>query len=123
MCKVIKKADIILFVILIVFGLTLSWLSVRGAVTGRTVVIRVGGEEYGTYALEKDQTVTVEQDGRTNVIVIQDGTVHMASSTCKNQICVEHAPITKTNESILCLPNQVSIEITGGEDGEIDVWS
>ena len=55
---------------------------------------------------------------------IKDGKVNMLFSTCKNQICVEHSEIDSTNESIVCLPNRVSIEITGkaGED-DIDAVS
>ena len=46
----------------------------------------------------------------------------MESSTCKNQICVEHGKISLKGDSIVCLPNRVVVEIEG-EGGEADVIS
>lgn len=59
MRKIIRKADIVLFVCLLVIGLGLSWLSVAGSVTGTRVLVSVNGKPYGTYSLSKDQTVTI----------------------------------------------------------------
>ena len=47
----------------------------------------------------------------------------MESSTCKNQICVEHGPIKTANDCIVCLPNKVVVEIVDSEGGEVDVIS
>ena len=48
----------------------------------------------------------------------------MASASCHNQICVHHKPISETNQSIVCLPNRVSVEIrAAGKEGKIDVYS
>jgi hypothetical protein len=120
----IKKADIILLILIVAAGLIISFGPLAKKAGGTDVTVTLDGDIYGIYSLAEDQTVTVEKDGHTNVIVIEDGTVRMESSTCKNQICVEHSEIDSTNESIVCLPNRVSIEITGkaGED-DIDAVS
>lgn len=84
------------------------------------VVVYLDGEEYARAPLDENTTVTVEQeDGRVNVIVIEDGAVRMDYSTCKNQICVEHGAIrgdddTALSHWIICMPNGVSVELTGG---------
>ena len=38
----------------------------------------------------------------------------MTFSDCRNQICVESGAISQTKDTIVCLPNKVVIEITGG---------
>lgn len=115
MFKVIKKADIVLFIILIVLGLGLSWISVASKTTGQTAVVTVNGKEYGSYSLSRDQSVTIKQNGHTNKFIIKDGYVQMTYSTCKNHICIEKGKINQTNQSIVCLPNKVVIEIKGGD--------
>ena len=40
----------------------------------------------------------------------------MTYSDCRNQICVNDGSISQTNQSIVCLPNRVVIEITGKEE-------
>lgn len=116
MFKFIKKADIVLFVVLVAAGLALSWLSVRDAGAGQKVVVTANGQLYGTYDLFQDQEIIVEQNDHINKITIKDGQVQMSYSDCKNQICVEDGKISRTNQSIVCLPNKVVVEITGGEE-------
>lgn len=119
MFKFIKKADIVLFVVLVLAGLALSWLSVRDTGAARQAVVTVNGQPYGTYDLSRDQEITIRQNDHTNKITIKDGQVQMSYSDCKNQVCVNDGKISRTSQSIVCLPNRVMVEITGGEE-ELD---
>ena len=79
---------------------------------GEQVVITVHGKEYGTYDLNKNQTIRVDIDGDYNVIEIKDGTVDVTESNCDNQICVMDYPISKdTPGVIVCLPHDLIVEI------------
>lgn len=118
----IKKADIALFFFILIFGLLISWFCLSGSITGDKVLISVAGEPYGVYSLSEDQVIEVVQSGHTNHITIKDGTVSMAYSDCANQVCVNTKAISKTKESIVCLPNKVMIEITS-KGGDVDVIS
>lgn len=121
----IKKADIVLFILILVFGLSVSGWSLTTNTGGEKAIVTVDGELYGTYSLSENQTIEVVQDhGHTNYITIKDGTVSMTYSTCKNQVCVDTGAISETRDSIVCLPNKVMIEIQGsgsGEGGGVDV--
>lgn len=122
MFQFIKKADIVLFFVLLAFGIALSALSFFAGTTGQKVQIQVDGKPYAIYSLAENQTIEITGHGHTNKITIKDGTVQMAYSDCKNQICVHDGSISKTNQSIVCLPNKVLIEIVGGEE-EFDAIS
>ena len=121
MKEIIRKADIVLFAVLVLLGAAASVFALRGA-GGDTVVVKVDGEVYGTYALSEDREITVEQNGHINKITIKDGAVQMSESTCKNQVCVHQGAISKGNQSIVCLPNRVIVTIEG-EEAETDVIS
>lgn len=118
----IKKADIILLILIVAAGLMISFGPLAKHAGGTDVRITVNGDTYGIYSLMEDQTITIDEDGHKNVIIIEDGTVRMESSTCRNQICVEHGRISLTGDSIVCLPNRVVVEIEG-KGGEADVIS
>ncbi len=118
--RLIRKADIALFFALLLVGAALFLLSLRGSVTGAAAIVKVNGKVYGRYSLAQDRTITIKQDGHTNVLRIRDGEAKMISASCKNQICVHHAAISRGNQSIVCLPNRVSVEITGGKEADID---
>lgn len=110
----IRKADIILAVILIVAGLAVTYAFSTSGSTGEMVCITVSGEEYASYSLSENRTVTVKTDDHINKITIKDGLVSMTFSDCTNQDCVKQGKITKTSQSIVCLPNKVVVEIRGG---------
>jgi hypothetical protein len=120
----IKKADIVLFIFIVIFGGLISWWSLTGSSAGEKVLITADGRDYGIYSLAENQTIDVTIDGHTNHITIKDGTVSMTYSTCKNQVCVNTSAISHTKDAIVCLPNKIVVEITGsGKGGAADVIS
>lgn len=123
-----KKKDIFLIcgVLLLALLAFLASRLIMPQTIGARVTVYVGGEVYAEVAADDYQTITIDQgDGKVNMIVIDEDGVHMESSTCKNQICVRHGVINphQANELLLdnwivCLPNGVSVEVTGTEDGQ-----
>ena len=114
----IKKADIVLLIIILVVGIPLSVLSLTEGIGGDKVRISLDGEIYGVYPLGEDREIDVTEDGHTNHITIKDGQVSMSYSTCLNQICVNTGAISETKNAIVCLPNRVVVEIISSGEGK-----
>ena len=119
---IIRKADIVLFIVLVLFGAGLAIPAAMQHDSGDTVKVTVNGKLFGTYRLSDDQTVEVKKNGHINIIKIEDGKVRMESASCKNQVCVNTGRISHSGQSIVCLPNRVSVTIEGKE-GEYDAVS
>ena len=51
---------------------------------------------------------------------IKDGEADMISADCPDKLCVHQKAISKDGESIICLPNQVVVEIESSESSEYD---
>lgn len=111
----IKKADIILAVLLIAVGLAASYMLSFGQSAGQELVITAEGERFGSYSLLENQEVQVRRNGHTNKIIIENGEVSMIFSDCPGQDCVHQRAISQTGETIVCLPNKVILEIAGKE--------
>ena len=94
-------------------GLALMILAFQ-ILTGKTdhaqVVVSIDGNPYGTYDLNTDQTVNINES---NQIRIQDRTVRMIEADCPDQICVRSGEISAAGQSVVCLPNRVVVKITG----------
>lgn len=78
---------------------------------GAYAEVTVDGELYGVYRTDRDTTVDING---TNTLVIKDGEVFMQSACCENRTCVKQGAITKVGESIICLPNRVTVTLTDG---------
>lgn len=111
-----RKADIILAAALIIAGFAMSYILSFGSSTGSRLDISCNGEIFGSYPLIEDRTISVRRDSHINKVTIKDGVVSMSFSDCSGQDCVHQAPISRTGESIICLPNKVVLEISGDTD-------
>lgn len=54
-----------------------------------------------------------------NLLCISSKTVRMDAADCKDQICVQHKPISGNRECIICLPHKLVVEIV--DDSREDV--
>ncbi len=114
----IKKADIVLLIIILAVGIPLSVLSLMAGTAGDKVQISADGEVYGIYPLDEDREIEVTENGHTNHITIKGGQVSMSYSTCLNQVCVNTGAISETKDAIVCLPNRIVVEIISSGDGK-----
>lgn len=122
MKKALRKGDFVLFFFFAAAALLIAAAPLLSpAQTAQRVRVTVQGTEYGVYPLNKDAKIEIDQNGHKNILVIKDKTVHMDYSDCHNQVCVDTGVISRTGETIVCLPNRVVAEIIGnGEGGEAD---
>ena len=123
MKQYIKKADIILLIVLIIVGLASTAYVAMSKSGGDTVIIERNGDMYGKYSLFEDKTITVEGKHSKNIVTIAGGKVTMTESTCKNQVCVDTGRIDQAGESIICLPNKLVVRIEGKGDKKYDAVS
>lgn len=120
MKQYVKKADIILLIVLIVIGLAATMFIGATRTGGDTVIIEKNGEMYGKYSLHSDKEIDVpcvDSIGSDLHVSIKDGCASVTESGCVNQVCVKHAPISQTGESIICLPNRIVVRIEGKGGG------
>ena len=119
MKKHLKIKDIIL-VVLILFVAGGAWLLhevLKDAGSG-VAVIRVNGEIEGTYPLSEDREISI--NGGTNILRIRNGKAKMIEADCPDQLCVNQRAVSADNESIICLPNKVIVEIQSRQESECD---
>ena len=123
MIKDIKKGDIFLLAVFAAAALLIAFsplLQSRGSSgkDSQTLVleIRISGELYGTYDLNQNQTIRIQNPYGSNTLSIQNGSVSMTESDCRNQICVQTGPIEAPGQMIVCLPHQLIAEIIASPD-------
>lgn len=121
------KNDILLILFFLIIGIgAFAFMQLQGK-RGAEVKVSVNNKEYGTYSLDKNQTVIIGEDDWENILIIKDGKASMAKADCPDKICVNHAAISKKGETIVCLPHKVVVEVVdenGTQDGnQIDIIS
>lgn len=110
MKKFVKKHinDIVLIGALLLTALILLVLFTFNRKSGDTVKVTSNGELFGVYLLDRDAVIDING---TNTLVIKNGKAYMESADCPNLTCVKHPPISKSGQSIICLPNKVIVTV------------
>lgn len=103
----LKKGDFLIYGIILTAAAVCILLNINRK-NGNTVTVRENGNTVYSGSVYTDKTVKLTH----NTVKIKGGNVSMDDSDCKNQICVNHNPINKKDEIIVCLPNKVTVEIS-----------
>ena len=115
------KNDVIFISFLAVFCIAVCvWVYKGASVEGSNIQITVDGKEYGTYSLLEEQTITIDEGDKVNVIVIEGGKAYMKDASCPDQLCVDQNEIKFDKEAIICLPNKVVITVISDMESDID---
>jgi hypothetical protein len=76
-------------------------------------VIRSGGKVFRVVPLSSDQQIAVPGPLGTSIITIEKRRARISSDPSPRQYCVRQGWLQQAGEIALCLPNQVSVELTG----------
>ena len=119
-----KKNDLILIAALLAVAL-LAYAGVSLYSKVRTnkaeAVVYQQGKEQGRYRLSENNVVEIYlENGDYNILQIREGQAEITEASCPDKTCVRHRPISRQGESLVCLPNQMVVEIENGADSGID---
>ncbi len=109
--------DILIAVSIVLFGL--YWLMMRdfNGATDKTVVIYKDDDVIWTLPMQKDRIIQLEPFGVSMVVEIRDQKVRVLSSSCQQQICVRKGWTGQVHNPIICIPNKITIDVTGADPG------
>lgn len=87
---------------------------------GATADILQNGTLLRTVSLDEPGVFTVPApNGGSNTITVDNGSICVSHATCPDQVCVRQGWVNTDMTPIVCLPNGLVIQITGG-DRELD---
>ncbi len=107
------RADLLLISGLLLAAGLLFLAGALGGSPGRWAVVRQDGREIARYSLDQDGVYPL--NGGTNLLVIQGGWAFVREASCPDKLCVRQGRIQKTGQSIVCLPNRLTVSIEGGD--------
>ncbi len=107
-----KKFDIIIIVIVITIAAVFYACGIFSPKDeGYEAVVYVDGDEYARLPLDEDASIRVETAEGYNDVVIKDGYADVVEADCRDGLCVNQREISKADETIVCLPHKVIVEI------------
>ena len=95
------------------FGIYIFLLQHSNSNRAAEVLVSKGGTQIFSLLLDTDNRIDLNQFGVNMILEVKDGRVRVASSDCQQQFCVRHGWIEHPKEAIFCLPNHITVEVSG----------
>lgn len=73
------------------------------------------------YPLSQSATLTLEGNGHSLTVVIENSSARVVSCDCPDGICKRSGAISSVGQSLLCAPSGIRLLIVDGEGGAGDV--
>ena len=111
-----RKRDLVL--IGVILSAAILWQAVRLFPSRETQDAEVSVDGSILYRLDlgKDQELDLTGfHGGTNHLVIKDRKAWISEASCPDKLCVHQGTVSLENELIVCLPNRMTVRITGKE--------
>ncbi len=106
-----------LILILSLLLVPLSWsMTHKDSSVVTAIEVSVADQSPTTYNLQNDQKITVKGKLGDSIIEVHDGRVRMLSSPCNGKICVLSGWHQHGGDSIVCLPNKVSVSLISQQE-------
>ena len=110
---------VILAILLVAALLVLSSFLTRRE--GATVTVEINGTLQGEYSLFENGTYVL--NGGTNTLVIENGRAYIVNSSCPDHTCENTGKVHYVGQTIVCLPNKLSVTVVGEADDGVDLVS
>ena len=115
------RADVIVVSVILLISLLLLLTVTLTMKKGASVRAEVDGVTVGEYPLSINGTFTL--NGGSNVLVIENGEAYLSFSTCPDHTCEKVGRIKYVGQTIVCLPNKLSVTVFGDAEDGVDLVS
>ena len=122
------RKDLILILAVLVGAGLIAGAFALARKPGAYVRVERNGKTVALYPLNVDRReVFPEEDGSAlnsgegtagNVLVIENGAVHMESASCPDKLCVKQGTKSQVGETIVCLPHRLVATVISAEEAE-----
>ena len=112
------KSDIILVSCIVLFALAIFCAMLLFRSEGGSALVTVSGKEYARVSLSVDSVTPIETDLGYNLLIVEGGEAYIKEASCPDKVCVHHRRIKYSGETVVCLPNELTVKIIkkGGEE-------
>jgi hypothetical protein len=112
--KIKYRKDVIFISAVLLLAVTVLLIFTLTKKEGASVIVEIDGTVAGEYPLSVNGEFVL--NGGTNVLTIENGTARISDSSCPDHICENKGKIKYVGQTIVCLPNKLTVTVSGVSD-------
>ena len=115
------RADVIVISALLLLSLLLLFFTLAFKEKGAVAVVEINGAVAGEYPLSQNGVFVL--NGGTNTLVIENGAAYLTDSHCPDKTCELTGKVRYVGQTVICLPNRLSVTVKGESRDGVDLVS
>ena len=115
------RLDIIVILSLVAISLAALLAVTMFREEGYVAIVEIDGVKIGEYSLLINGEFSLNNG--TNVLVVENGVAYLNYSNCPDHTCEKTGKIRFVGQTIVCLPNKLSVTIRGNSQDGVDFVS
>ena len=115
------RIDIIVVASLLILSILVLLVITLTKAEGAYAEVTIDGKTIGKYSLAIDGVYPL--NGGTNTLTIENGVAYMSYSNCPDHVCENTGKVKHVGQTIICLPNRLTVTIVGESDDAVDFVS
>lgn len=119
--KIIKRRDAILFLVLMILGAGSLILIKNNLKPGNEAEVYVDGSLVQTIDMTRDDIYLFDTSYGTNTVVVEGGEIRVSEADCPDKICMNMGGVSRSGETITCLPHKLVIEVHNDKKNDYDI--
>lgn len=115
--RIFKRSDVVIALVIL---LVAAVMLINSGSDGSYAAVYYNGEQIGSYPLDESGFYPLEEYGVT--LEVSDKKIRVQDSDCPDRVCVKTGFISSPKQTIVCLPNHISVRIINeNNDDNIDI--
>lgn len=119
--KIIKRRDAILFLVLMILGAGSFILIKNNLKPGNEAEVYVDGSLVQTIDMTRNDIYLFDTLYGTNTVVVEGGEIRVSEADCPDKICMNMGGVSRSGETITCLPHKLVIEVHNDKKNDYDI--
>lgn len=100
--------DVLLIISVLLLSFFMGFVPMFFSSEGKSFVLSCP-EMTAEYSLSENREIYLDYA----TVIVEDGTVRVENSDCRDKTCEKFGKISNAGESIICIPNRLRIRISG----------
>lgn len=117
-----KKRDFILIALLLIMSAVFFVYNRKiDEKEGKVIQIYSNNKLYKEISIDEETEFKIKDGSGYNIVKVHDGGVEVTEANCPDKVCVNTGHISKPSQTIVCVPNKLSIKIIDSSSDDHDV--
>lgn len=114
------KNDILLTASILIVAVAVFFATSLFSRGGSYAEVKKDGKVIAIYPLDTYNEIMLEDENGYNLLMIDSGAAYIKDASCPDRLCMHQGKVNKNGQTLVCLPNKITVTIVSEHESDTD---